>query len=163
MSQAPTPGAFASGEVALRRLLLPTAFQWLSKSAARWACHLARLEHAELHVLHVATPSTVPVDALALSSGTVPPSSPVPIEELRQTLAEFCRECLGDGAGSARQHVAIGTPAHEICRYVEHHGIDLVVMGTHGEGILRRLVHGSVSKSVVEGAACPVLLVPVRS
>ena len=40
---------------------------------------------------------------------------------------------------------------------------DLVVMGTHADGVLRRLVFGSVSKQVLESAPCGVLLVPLAA
>jgi nucleotide-binding universal stress UspA family protein len=50
-----------------------------------------------------------------------------------------------------------GTPAEEITkRSVE---FDLVVMGSHGKGLLKRLTVGSVTMSVLHGVTRPLLLV----
>jgi nucleotide-binding universal stress UspA family protein len=46
-----------------------------------------------------------------------------------------------------------------ITRYVDAHGVDLVVMGTHGRRGMRRLVLGSVAERFVRRSPCPVLLV----
>jgi nucleotide-binding universal stress UspA family protein len=51
-----------------------------------------------------------------------------------------------------------GLPAEEIIR--SSHGVDLLVLGSHGRGPLGRVVLGSVSDAVVRAAACPVLVVP---
>lgn len=41
----------------------------------------------------------------------------------------------------------------------EHEGSDIVVVGSHGHGFLKRMVMGSVSQHVLHHAPCPVLLV----
>jgi nucleotide-binding universal stress UspA family protein len=46
-----------------------------------------------------------------------------------------------------------------IARYVDAHGVDLVVMGTHGRRGMRRMVLGSVAERFVRHSPCPVLLV----
>jgi nucleotide-binding universal stress UspA family protein len=51
-----------------------------------------------------------------------------------------------------------GLPAEEIIR--SSHGVDLLVLGSHGRGPLGRVALGSVSDAVVRAAACPVLVVP---
>jgi nucleotide-binding universal stress UspA family protein len=50
-----------------------------------------------------------------------------------------------------------GTPAESIVRYAQNHGIDLIVMPTHGYGGFRRLLLGSVTARVLHSAGCPVL------
>ena len=57
--------------------------------------------------------------------------------------------------------VLSGLPAaREIDQYAASHGADLIVVGTHGYGPVRRLVLGSVADRVVRMAPCPVLTVP---
>jgi nucleotide-binding universal stress UspA family protein len=51
-----------------------------------------------------------------------------------------------------------GIPAARLITESDH--MDLVVVGRHDRGLVNRLVHGSVSLSVVEHAQCPVLIVP---
>ena len=46
-----------------------------------------------------------------------------------------------------------------IVRYVKEHGIDLIVMGTHGRDPVGHMFLGSVAKKVVRKASCPVLTV----
>ena len=55
--------------------------------------------------------------------------------------------------------VLVGPPATEIVRYAREHGIDLIVVGTHGRGPIRRAFVGSVAERVLREAACPVLIV----
>lgn len=60
---------------------------------------------------------------------------------------------------AVRIEVVAGDPASEILRRARTHGIDLVVVGTHGRTGLKHLVLGSVAERVVRQAPCPVLVV----
>jgi nucleotide-binding universal stress UspA family protein len=60
-------------------------------------------------------------------------------------------------------HIVIGRPDVAIVRFAEDHGADLIVMGTHGYGGVKRLLLGSVADHVVRQASCPVLVVPAKS
>ena len=53
-----------------------------------------------------------------------------------------------------------GGPAENIVNYTKEHGIDLVVMSTHGYGGLKRLFLGSVTDRVIRSCEVPVLVVP---
>jgi nucleotide-binding universal stress UspA family protein len=59
----------------------------------------------------------------------------------------------------ATADAVIGTPAGSIVEYASGHGIDLIVMGTHGRGGMSHLLMGSVAERVVRTAPCPVLTV----
>lgn len=54
---------------------------------------------------------------------------------------------------------AVGTPTAEILRAAKREKAHLIVMGTHGHGLLGRAVMGSVAQRVVTDADVPVLLV----
>lgn len=71
--------------------------------------------------------------------------------ELRRLLAQ-----LGV-PGSTR--VTVGDPGAELCRLAGEGGYDLLVVGSHGSGFLRRVLLGSVSHYVLHHARCPVLVV----
>jgi nucleotide-binding universal stress UspA family protein len=60
------------------------------------------------------------------------------------------------------RRVLVGSPPDEIARYAVHHKAHLIVMGTHGDGRVRRLLLGSVAQGVLRQAHCPVLTVPPR-
>lgn len=49
-----------------------------------------------------------------------------------------------------------GDAASEITRYAQDQGMDLIMMPTHGYGIFRSLLLGSVTAKVLHDAACPV-------
>jgi len=53
----------------------------------------------------------------------------------------------------------VGTPAAEIVRAAQREKAHLIVMGTHGHGLLGRAVMGSVAQRVVTDSDVPVLLV----
>lgn len=54
--------------------------------------------------------------------------------------------------------VVLGSPAAVLTRAAV--GADLLVLGSHGHGRLRRAVLGSVSEQCVRHAPCPVVVVP---
>ena len=62
------------------------------------------------------------------------------------------------------QRIAIeGGAAWHITNWVREHDVDLVVMGTHGYGALRRLMLGSVAMKVMHDVGCPVWTHAVHS
>ncbi len=56
--------------------------------------------------------------------------------------------------------VEMGPPDSEIVRYANEHGVELIVLGSHGHGVVRRFILGSVADRVLRQASCPVTLVP---
>ena len=58
-----------------------------------------------------------------------------------------------------RSLTVVGSPAAEILRAASHEKAHLIVMGTHGHGLLGRAVMGSVAQRVLTEADLPVLLV----
>lgn len=53
----------------------------------------------------------------------------------------------------------VGSPGQEIVRAAKREKVHLVVMGTHGHGVLGRALLGSVAQTVVTDCEAPVLLV----
>ncbi len=51
--------------------------------------------------------------------------------------------------------------AQEICTYAKEHGVDIVVLATHGRSGLQHLLLGSVAEKVVR--SCPVPVLTVRA
>ena len=52
-----------------------------------------------------------------------------------------------------------GDPAKAICDAADRYDVDVVVVGSHDKGVLRRLVDPSVAQAVVQGTYRPVLVV----
>jgi nucleotide-binding universal stress UspA family protein len=53
----------------------------------------------------------------------------------------------------------IGPPTDEILAMAKREKAQMIVMGTHGHGLIGRAIMGSVAQRVVTGATVPVLLV----
>jgi nucleotide-binding universal stress UspA family protein len=139
-------------------VLLPTDGSDGIGRVVEHAIHLARVEGATLHVLHVVDTSVVPLDAHSRS-----------VYDELETAGRDSVEEIRDRALDAGIHsvdaVRRGTPSREILDYVGENEVDLVVMGTHGRTGLQRTLLGSVTEHVVRLAAVPVLTVrtlPVR-
>jgi len=65
-----------------------------------------------------------------------------------------------DAAGLTYQyHISVGTPAEAIAQYAHEQGADQIVMGRHGQGVMKTMLLGSVVNKVLHLADCPVLLV----
>lgn len=136
----------------MQRILVPTDFSDTSAAALRYAIALARRFDARLYFLHVSDAS-VAADA----------AYPIELfETLENAAHDRLRRLLPEKEAKELQPACtmrIGVPADEIVRYAEQHGIDLIVMGTHGrEGVMRAML-GSVAETVVRRASCPVLTV----
>jgi nucleotide-binding universal stress UspA family protein len=61
--------------------------------------------------------------------------------------------------GGLKVHTAlrVGEPYREIVEAVKDEGADLVLLATHGRGMIHRLLVGSVADRVIRMAPCPVL------
>jgi nucleotide-binding universal stress UspA family protein len=141
-----------------KRFCCAIDFSEPSRLAMHAAAELARRFDGELELLHVHPPSPPAVEVLP---------SPPPVvedftEELRGTMAEWQEEAERTAGRPVRSTVVPGFPADEIARFAREHGIDLVVLGTHGWRGLRRLVLGSVAERATRVSPCPVLVVRRR-
>lgn len=95
----------------------------------------------------------------------MPMADPSVAAELDEALTEGAKDAVQrtlDALGSAvRASVVVthGDPAAEIVRVAEDGGYDVIVVGSHGSGFVKRVLVGSVSGHVVHHATCPVLVV----
>lgn len=143
--------------ITLKQILVPTDFSENSEVAAKYARAMASAFHAELHLMHVLEdPFASAFDPVSF----VPP--PNFYEEIEaQTRGRLVR-LLADW-GSQQPHVEIvasrGSAFVEIIRYAKDHGIDLIVLGTHGRGPIAHMLMGSVAEKIVRKAPCPVLTI----
>jgi nucleotide-binding universal stress UspA family protein len=138
------------------RVLLPTDGTPGTERAVEHALDVARQYGAELHVLYVADPNALPLDAHAqrVLAATR--------EEGRQSVREITERAEKRGVESAVGTVREGPPAGTILDYADEHGVDLIVMGTHGRLHLDRYL-GSVTDRVVRKADVPVLTVRMEA
>jgi len=142
--------------IQLRRILVPTDFSESARHALGYGLSFAREYEAELVLLHVV--EVVPV-------GYASDLFPVPMAEVFQEMSAYARTELAKLSVEAtqkgvqvRELVAQGKPSAEIVRVAQEETVDLVVMGTHGKGMLDKALFGSTTERVVRKAPCPVLI-----
>ncbi len=131
-----------------KRILLPTDFSASADAALAVALLFAERCDAELHVLHNLAWLDAEVDR-----GTVEAAAKARLD------AALDRHRGKDDQFRVLKRTVVGAAtATSILDYVAQEDIQLVVMGTHGRGLLHLLV-GSVAEEVVRLAPCPVVAV----
>jgi nucleotide-binding universal stress UspA family protein len=95
-----------------------------------------------------------------------PMTDPAAAAELNDAMVEEAGKATAATAAAVARpglevetRVAHGDPAAEICRVAEEDGFDVIVVGSHGSGFVKRVLVGSVSHHVVHHATVPVLVV----
>ena len=145
--------------IALKKVLVATDFGPASESALSYGRALARSFDAALHVLHV----TENVFARAMDGYGYAAIPPQVQEDLERAGRRQTEELLDDEdrreLRATTATVTSNSPADAIVGYARRHGIDLIVMGTHGRGPISHLLLGNVAERVVRMSPCPVLTV----
>ena len=145
--------------VSIRNVLVPTDFSAPAEAAWRYALTLATLFKSRLHVLHVvAEPYAYPWGSNEMSTLPMADYLSQAEEAARERLATFVAASTGHGR-RVRAVTKVGAPVEEILEYAEAHKIDLIVIGTHGRGLVGQMLLGSVAERVVRRAKTPVLTV----
>jgi nucleotide-binding universal stress UspA family protein len=135
------------------RLLLATDQSSVSEGATDRAIQLAVAQRADLVVLTVIDPGR-----LRLPGGRFLRR----IDQERARLEAGAQEIVARArAAGVRATFLIweGDPAESIIEASEAEAADLIVIGSHGRGVIGRLVLGSISARVAHGARCRVMIV----
>ena len=137
-----------------KKILVPTDFSPAAEEAFRAAVALAKTNGGEVVVAHVTR-----APAVVVENGHVTPGSDM---GQRLNLWNMFRALVPDDPGVHVTHevvVAGRVSAAGVVGMLERFGCDLIVIGSHGHGRLRRLFRGSLTDEVVRNAHCPVLVV----
>lgn len=79
--------------------------------------------------------------------------------EGRAALRRASNLALAEGVEDVRDHLVAGSPHDAIVEFVESHGVDAVVMGTHDRRGIDRLLFESQTSKVLRTSPVPVLVV----
>ena len=160
----------------MKCILVPIDFSDVTPPVIDLARELAKAFGAEIQLIHVKeltaapTPGTLGyglagMPELAPMTGVpVPGFEPMPetiLEDEGQmsNLAKWQEKIARDGI-KVSLHEPTGTVAEEILAQADELNADLIVMGTHGHGVMYNLLVGSATKGVLKHSTRPVLLVP---
>ena len=142
----------------ITKVLVATDFGDASESALLYGREFARTFGAALHVLHVTENAVVWTGA---------DSAGVDLVRMQADIEEGARNALNrtvtaEDRAQLKAVTAVlsdTSPAFAIASYARREGVDIILMGTHGKGMVQHLLMGSVAEKVVRIAPCPVLTV----
>lgn len=138
----------------IQRILVSVDFSEACDRVLDYAIELASRLRAHVTVLHV----------FSLPVYNFPDGSFVPTAEVADRVGQAARQQL-DAVVERRRSQGVeltgvlrsGSPGPEICAVATEVGADLIVVGTHGRGVVGRALLGSVANTVVRSATQPVL------
>jgi nucleotide-binding universal stress UspA family protein len=129
-------------------ILFPVDFSARCDGAAPFVAEMARRNQAKVTLFTSAQPFYPAV----MEAPLIDPQDL--LQDLKSTLdgtftdsfpgIEVCRVAL------------LGEPAEEITNWARTHGVDLIMMPSHGYGPFRQLLLGSVTAKVLHDTSCPV-------
>ena len=141
--------------IKIKRVLVPTDFSDTARRALMYGISFAREFGAELLLVHVVENLTV---------GYASDLFPVPMAEVFEEISGYAKSELAKLAAEAREKgvsvrevVVQGKPSAEIVRIAAEEKTDIIVLGTHGKGMLDKALFGSTTERVIRKAPCPVL------
>lgn len=138
----------------MKKILVATDASEYSRQALKSALDLARKFHSEVELLFVVYKQRA--YAVNLLDEHVNW-----LEQIKQE-GELALEATLEGIDitdvNLIKKIVQGKPANMILEEIENENIDLVVLGSHGYGVISGALLGSVSQRVLHGAKCSVLI-----
>ena len=156
----------------IKNILYATDLSKNSAYAFRYAINFAVKHDAKIHILHVIDMIPASVEA-ALK--TIPPTEKWEVYDqikneqmkkyIKKRLEAFCQREFKDNPTFINRIASIevveGDPAGEILQKTDDLKANLVVMGTHGKGLLTHAFLGSVAEKVLNWIKIPVFIIPI--
>ncbi len=141
-------------------ILVPVDFSPVSKRVCQVAAEAANARGTKIWLIHVAEPEPEFVG--------YEPGPDVVRDQVAHELRKEHRQLkalaeLIEAEGIQVTPLLVqGPTVQTILEQADHHKVELIVMATHGRGLMYQMLVGSVSEGVLHGAKCPIMLVPAR-
>lgn len=136
----------------ISHILFPFDFSAQGVQAAPFVRTLAQRFNAKVTLFSAVPPvwDIAPIGTAAIVGDST-------TEWLRQLESQLDRALPTEMAGVTVERVAdCGDPGLRIAHFAHTHGVDLIMMPTHGVGTFRSLLIGSATAKVLHDATCPV-------
>lgn len=158
----------------MKKILVAVDFSKITEEVLNQAVTLAKGMGAKLWIIHVTSDelkasvyeSTQFYDYapefVGAPVGDVELARELCAEEYKrehQSLLNMSAKIRGKGV-QTQALLLKGEAAELILEQAENLDVDLVVMGSHGHGMLRKILVGSVTEAVLRKALCGVLIIP---
>jgi nucleotide-binding universal stress UspA family protein len=144
--------ASTAKQIALQNILYATDFSEASETALPFAVSIAREYGAKIYVLHVLTPSAYMYstpEGAAAGSG-LEEDVQLEMQRVDSQLSPLPHEVLIERGASVWSALE---------QAIDRHGIDLIVVGTHGRTGAQKLALGSEAESIFRRSQIPVLTI----
>ncbi|MCP3950933.1 MAG: universal stress protein [Desulfobacterales bacterium] len=139
------------------KILVGCDFSPAANAALEYGVSLAQEFEAELHLIHVLEPQ-VYSDFLATALDETHGNTDDIKEQLDRRLTDLITPEVMNWC-RVKTVVIEGRPFEAITGYAGERGIDLVVLGVRGHGVVETLFLGSTTDRVIRKSQCPVLSV----
>lgn len=146
------------------KILVPIDGSESSKMALREIARRKWEGGSEAKIIHVVEPPVQVTDVMGVNAELRRETHREAVEKGREILAE-AEKIVSEGANGLQVSSEIVTaepfhsPQQEIVSAAEREGADLIVMGSRGLSLWKRLTVGSVSSAVLQHAPCSVEIV----
>jgi nucleotide-binding universal stress UspA family protein len=151
--------------VSIKKILIPIDGSNTSIKASKYAIHLAKLNNAELVIIHIIEDikqggaiglqqrygNISLVEAFKKAREESARKFIKPIEEAAEKNGLKVKSDIFDAEGTNGIKLII--------EYTDKNNIDLIVIGSKGRSIFERLLVGSLTNAVINHSRCPVLVV----
>ena len=153
----------------IKKILYATDLTENSAYAFRYAVSSAQQHGAKIHILHVLEEIKTNLLWAYFEMEKLQAIREKGKDEIKDRIQKrleiFCQRELMDSPACrdlvASTEVVEGDPAAEILRKADELEADLVVMGTHGKGLLAHAFLGSVAEKILHRIKIPVLMIPI--
>jgi len=136
-----------------REVLVPTDGSRGAELAVAEGVAVAKATGATIHLLHVVeTGNLGPETRSGLREGEL-------TERANAIVTAAAETANAASVDAVENTIEFGYPARKIRSYIQEHGIDLAVLGTHGATDFSRYMMGGVSSKLVRTSPIPVLWV----
>ena len=149
----------------VQKILYATDLSETAREAMDWAKSLTDKYDAEISIIHIIPDIDKEIDAFGAdrTKPSIDKERENAIMAKKNEILQLCKERNKDQPDCKidLDHilVKVGKPIHEILSTVDNGDFDMVIMGTHSQGLLAKILLGSVAKGVVEQCTVPVLTV----
>lgn len=146
----------------LKRVLAAVDNSPSAREVVEAVTHSAMPKHCDLRLVTVVPPREAVVAVAPMVwealSGELDKAIKGPEQAAEEWLRELAASLPQEGTPISAE-IGYGDPASTLVSLAERDEADLVVLGSHGEGGVDRLVLGSVPERVARDAACSVLVI----
>lgn len=141
----------------MQKILVPIDFSNGIEQIVQKSMQMAKAFAGSIYLIHIEQPIKDssgrdhgdPVDEM---------TNDYPIETAK--LNALAKRIRDDGIETHAIFVR-GVPSLSILEVEQEISAELIVMGTHGHGVVTGILLGGVSQTIIKNSACPVLLVPI--